>query len=433
MTFARILGLLAGSLGTRIGGAVLGLLTQFILARNLPPDEVGTIFLTMSTAAIACLIVTAGYPTLALTELPRLQYQNRARLLRSFHGAFLRDWLMLTALYAVIIFMLLWFLPLPANLKLALALGSMSAPASSFLRYFGSLANSRKLYALSQIPDSIVRPGLFLLYILVRFAVFGEPGLLEILAAFVVANTLTAVVNHFAFGSARLPISSWHDADTRYSKVLRSRALPLIVVSGITTMFADIVTLLGGFLMPAADVAILGLTIRLAAIAGFAIQTAQQFALPDLATAITSRDRDGEVRLLGRLNGVTLAVVVAGLIAVIILGKWLLSWFGTQYTAGAGLLVMFMIAQSVRAFSGMNQHLLSIAGFQMRTAGACLAALAILCSVWLLLSGGLGLYAVGVAVIAAEIAWGIILAVQSQTLTGRRGDFLWILSRWKSQ
>jgi hypothetical protein len=36
---------------------------------------------------------------------------------------------------------------------------------------------------------------------------------------------------------------------------------------------------------------------------------------------------------------------------------------------------------------------------------------------------------VGLAVIAAELCWGLIVGGETQRLTGRRGDLFWLLSR----
>ena len=428
MTITRLLALIAGSVGIRIGGAVLGLTTQLILARNFPQAEVGAVFLTMSMAAIGCLIVTAGYPTLALTQLPRFKYLKSHALVHAFHGAFLKDGIRLLILFCAVVGILAYALPLDRNLFLAIIFGALSAPGSSMLRYFGSLSNSLKRFALSQVPDSIIRPGLFLVYILARFATGGHPSLIEVLLAFVVANTLAAIINHFALGDDRLRLSDWKSSRPGLTKILRARALPLIIVSGVMTMFADIVTALGGFLLPADDVAVLGLTLRLAALAGFAIQTAQQFALPDLAGAVTARDPVLAHRLLLRLNIVTITVIMLGLLFVSIASGWLLSLFGPNYAQGRWLLVLFMAAQSIRALSGMNQHLLSLGGFQMRTAWACILSVFILVACWLIFVRQFGLLGVGFAVIAAELAWGIMLASQAQTLLSRRGDILWLMA-----
>ena len=109
-----------------------------------------------------------------------------------------------------------------------------------------------------------------------------------------------------------------------------------------------------------------------------------------------------------------------------VFGGWLLSLFGANYAAGHFLLVLFLLGQSIRALSGMNQNLVSIAGKQMRSAMACVIGLVIFAGTWALLQNSFGLNAAGIAVIVAELSWAVALAAQAQSILGRRGDLLWL-------
>ena len=57
--------------GVRFGGAAMGLVSQILLARLLPQEDVGVVLMGMSAAAILSLMMTAGYPSLTMTILPR--------------------------------------------------------------------------------------------------------------------------------------------------------------------------------------------------------------------------------------------------------------------------------------------------------------------------------------------------------------------------
>ena len=67
-------------------------------------------FMGMSAAAFISLLITGGYPILAITCLPRYYALGRKNLVRAFHAAFLRDslWISLAtfALAAVVYFWL---------------------------------------------------------------------------------------------------------------------------------------------------------------------------------------------------------------------------------------------------------------------------------------------------------------------------------------
>ena len=106
----------------------------------------------------------------------------------------------------------------------------------------------------------------------------------------------------------------------------------------------------------------------------------------------------------------------------IVFGPFILGIFGPDYKSAHWPLVLFMVSQLFRAAGGMNQHLLSLEGYQMRSAGACVVAMALLAGAAFVLTPSLGLLGMAIAVIIAEAAWAAILGVQAQRHAGQRGD-----------
>jgi len=429
MTFGKMLRLMIGSMGLRLVGAGLGFLTQFVLARSFLPADVGMIFLTMSIAAVTSMVAAVGYPQLALTQLPRFYSLGLPRLVSAFHGAFLRDLVVACALVYGVGLLTAQFAPIDSASRLAIAFGTLSAIPSAFVRYNSAIANSLRFYQLSFLPDFVVRPALFLGYVLIALGLGVGLSLPWVLAAYVGSNVVVTVLMGAIVWTKRLRLSDWVAAQPALSAALRKRSIALAIVSAVTVMFADIVTMIGGLLLPHDALAVLGLCVRLAGIAGFVIQSTQQFILPDLTEAVIKREDHLASRLLMRLNLLSLLTLAAGLVFVIALGGPLLGLFGETYRNGHLLLVLLLIGQSIRALSGMNQSLLSIGGKQVRTAGACIVGLVIFVASWMVLAPALGLLAAGVAVIIAEFCWALMLAAQAQSLLGRRGDLLWLLTR----
>ena len=427
MTVGKMLRLLAGSVSARFAGAGIGLMTQLVLTRSFTQSDVGVIFMAMSMAGLFSLIVSLGYPPLAMTLLPRFQTLGRSPMLRAFHGAFLRDWSALTIAIFAATALTVMFLPLDPGLRLALIFGCISANASSLLRYYSAIANVERRFTLSYVPDSIFRPGLFFIYIVSAFFLGVSLSLPHVLWAFVVSNIAVAVGIMLVMRKQGLRLGDWFLVRPTLQAPLRRRATALGVIAAVTTMFADIVTIIGGLIMPHSDVALLGLAIRLSAIAGYVIQSSQQFVLSDLTQALTRHDNQTANALLIRMNLMTITITVIGLAVTIVAGRFFLGFFGPAYQQGQWLLVLLMCGQAVRALSGMNQNLLSIGSHQVRSAWASLTGLIVLVVSWLLLEPWFGLYSVGFAVIIAEISWAVTLARQVAKKMGRRGDIFWLL------
>ncbi len=431
MKLSRMLGMMAGLVGMRFAGAGLNLLSQIVFTHIFEPADFGIIMLCMSTAAFISLFATVGYPWLALTQLPRLKSLSLESAWQKFHGAFLHDSAKATAAIYILVFLATLFLPISAGAKLALSFGCLSAPASMLLRYDSAVANSIRSFTLSYAPDFIFRPALLLGYIVFTSAMGWNISVQHAMLAFVAVLYLVGVGQAIILGSNGVLPQNWRANRPLFTKGLRARAMPLALVAAVATSFSDIVTMVGGLLLPSSDVALLAVAIRLAAIAGFIIQVAQQFVLPDLSEALTMRESQTAHHLLTRLNLMTLAIIIAALLGSIVLGPFALNLFGAHYVAAQSLLVAFMVGQSVRAFSGMNQQLLSIAGYQSKTVVACLVALTMLVGGSMLLVPRLGLLGIGYAVIAAEMSWSLMLAAQAQRLTGHRGDIFWLLANRK--
>ena len=429
MTLGKMIQLALGSVGSRLVGAGISLITQLVLTRSFLAAEVGVIFLAMSMAAIFSLIVSAGYPSLSLTQLPRFQALGLNRLIAAFHGAFLRDFAAVTAILFAIVAVLVMFAPFDPGMRIALIFGCLSAVPSGLMRYNGSLANTLRRYKLAFLPDFIFRPGLFFIYIAGAYLLGFHLSLIHVLWAFIASNTIVAIVWAIFMSGDGLKFSHWRQAKPKLTAALRNRLIALTVVAAVTTLFSDVVTLIGGFFLPHEQVALLGLAIRLASLAGFVIQASQQFVLNDLTHAITIHDSQTANSILMRMNLMTIGTVVAALLAALFFGRYFLSFFGAIYAEGHWLLVLFILGQAVRAVSGMNQHMLSIGGYQVRSALACVIGVMILVVGWLIFQPFFGLVGVGLAVIAAELAWGLIVGTETQRLTGRRGDMFWLIGQ----
>lgn len=426
MKLSHMIGKLVGVVGSRFIGAGLGFASQFVLARLLPVEDVGVVFLAMSAAAFVSLALIGGYAMLALTQVPRLIELGKPRLLNRFHQSALWDASVMLLLSIIVVALALWTVNFSHGQKLALIFGLISAPVSALLRYNSVVANSIRRFGLSYVPDFLVRPALLLGGLLVPW-VFGLSfGVTSVLILFVGIVYVVAAVQNIMLGGQSLLAAGIAKPRRRFAAALRGRVLSLAIVSAVALAFADIVTLVSGLILPEHDVAIVGVAVRLAAIAGFVLQAGQQFILPDLTQALVRRDNKLASSLLMKINLTTLAVVVAALLGSIILGRYVLSFFGPDYAAGATLLVLFIVGQAVRGLGGMNQHLLSLNGKQLRTAGACLLSLAIFFCLSTFLCHNMGFVGMGYAVIASELAWQLALAAQAQKLTGRRGDLLWL-------
>lgn len=412
--------------GLRAGGAAIGLATQIALARLLSQNDVGLVFLAMSATSVLGLLATLGYPSLTMTSTARYLALKRARLLDSFKALLVRDTVLLSLVLLAAVAITVIALPLSPEFRTAFVFAALSLLAANLLRLNSALANSHRRFTLSYLPDFLLRPGLLFLFILAAWMLQWPIGTTGILWAFTVFNTIVALGQAWVLGRHGLQ-PRWQTVSRRFAAPLRSRALALVVVFAVASAFGDLVTIIGGLFLAAEDVAVLGVAIRLAALAGFVTQALQQIVLPDLAQVLVRNNAFEIHRLLLQVNVLSLASIAVLTVAIAVAGPWLLQLFGPDYVPGHWPLVVLMLSQVLRAASGLNQHLLSITGHQVRTASTCVFVLALLFAASSVLAPTYGTMGIAVAVLIADAAWAILLAFQAGRYTGRRGDIVGLL------
>lgn len=423
MSLAHLIRRLFSAVGARAAAAAFGLLSQLALARVFSPADVGIFLLTMSVMAFASLLMTGGYPALGFTYLARYQSLARKSLVAAFHAAALRTTLALTVVMAILS-VIAYVTPALEHMRPAILYGALAAPGLALIRLNNAAANSLRRFDLSFIPDFMLRSGFLLAAIIAIITLAPQPQMVWILWAIVISTYVAAAIQALLLGRSGVVAKVFPGQRRSLTAFYRIRAAALLVGAFVSFTFAEIVTLVAGLLLPTHDVAVVGIAVRLAAIAGFVVQTMQLIAIPDLTDTMARGTRAEADRLMRRTNLVNFALMVAAILVTLALGDWVLSLFGPDYLAGKWALVLFLICQMVRSAGTMNNHLLSLGGYQTRTAIVCAIALAVLIGAAAGLTPYLGLMGIGWAALIAECVWAIGLALSAQSLAGRRGDLL---------
>lgn len=428
MTMWRILSLASSLMGARLAGAGLGFAVQLALARTLAPKAVGTVMLGMSLAAFFSLIVTAGYPALGVTTAARYQSLGRGRLASAYFGTALRDTALIAAFGLALLAATLWLQPMAPYLREAAIFGAFAAMPHALMRLNNIAANSLRRFSLSFVPDFVARPALLLVTIALMIAYSGHTDSWHVLVAFTGVNLGVAAIQAVLLGRQGALAGLSATVRGKMGPILRKRAVPLVLVALVSVAYSDLVTLLAALFLPPAEVAIVGVAIKVATLAGFVTHALQQFVLRDL-TAAMARGAAGEVRsLLWQTNVTSLGLMLAAVAVAVLGGDLLLQVFGESYRAGHWALVLFMVSQLMRAGGGMNMHLLSLRGEQAQTAFMCFLSIVVLVAVSAIAVPRLGLVGIAVAVAVADTFWAIALAALVRRDSGKGGD---ILAVWR--
>jgi O-antigen/teichoic acid export membrane protein len=414
--------------GARLAGAAFGLLSQILLARTFSQHDVGMALLAMSAAGVISLLMTAGYPMLSIGYLARYYTLGRTSLVRAFYAAARRDMLALSLVLLPAIAIGAQLLPLHAETRTAMMIGCIGAIPYAAMRLNNSAANALKRFSLSFVPDFVFRPLLLLAFIAAMILLWPRFPISLVLWAFIAIAAIVAGFQAHKLGPDNAFKDLLRPQRHALARFYRGRAGALLVSALVTITFADMVTLVSGLFVGPAEVAVLGIAVKLAALVGFITQSSQVFIMRDLTAAMARGTRREVQGLILRTNLASLLVMAAALAGAAAFGEFALSLFGEGYVLGFWALLLFLVSQALRAASSMNIHLLSLSGHQLQTAIACALYMAALIAGMAWLAPRHGINGAALAVVIADVLWAGALAVFARKYAGHGADIVAAMS-----
>jgi O-antigen/teichoic acid export membrane protein len=408
----------------RLLGAGIGFATQVVLARTLPQGELGLFYLATSVAVIAGILGCLGFPAV----LVRFQVRYRGRARADLSGSLLATsrragGLVALALGAAIAAYAGLWPGLPHNLRLALLIGAIAAPPIAITRVVGAYAAGFRLFKLNLVPDLLVRPFLFFAFVLCAAFLLPPLTLGRALGAFAVLLYAQWLLQAVLLRRLLPDLAAPRPLRAGIARAWVGAALPLVAVILFAEFFADLAIMVAGLFASPHELAAFAIAVKIAMLAGFAIQVGYQIAFPDLAEAHRARDGQALMRAARLSNVIGLGSALAATIVVIVAGDRVLAIFGPAFARWHGVLVLLMFGQIMRALGGPNVQMLTLGGQQKALAWACgLSALTLLVLDAVLMPrfGAGGAVA---AVLGASAVWTALLAWLLKTRMGVRVDF----------
>ncbi len=267
----------------------------------------------------------------------------------------------------------------------------------------------------SQLPDSLVRPGVFGVLLLIAYVASGT---LTALAA--MALNLVSVIVALVFGLALL-VRQVPDQMRASASRFRSRhwlreAVPFALAATATTLMNQIDVVLVGALAGATAAGLYSVAARGAALALFGA-LAVNTTLAPAAAHLWTRNERARLQFVvtrGARGALLFALVVAALLCVF--GDQFLLLFGPEFSAAYATLVVLAITQVIDCGFGIGGLMLSMTGFQGLNFAAIAFAVVLRIAIGIALIPTLG--SLGAAVAAAVAI--TIMNVIATYFCGRR-------------
>src|SRR5680860_322261 len=422
----------------RVAGALAGFVTQVVLARTLLASSLGVFYSVTSLAAVVGLVAAHGYPAIAPRFMSRYREQGKESLIAAFVARARKDAAVYVTITTAAVLAVAAFWPsLSFEARAATIAAALSIPANAALRLNGSLAAAIRRFGLAYLPDTCFRPFVLLAGILVLIAAGVTLTAANVTALLTVVFVGLALVQYFLVRKdiphvetvAGAAVVGAAVAPKRLVKLWRREATPLILVALFTYFFADVDILIVTPLLPSAETAIVGLSLKLALLVGFAVQVAHQVVVPDLADAHARKEHSAIRHVVLKALAFPLTVTLAALAVVALWGETILSLFGPEFTGAKIPLLILLACQLLRAVFGPNVPLLTVIGAQRQNAALAVSALVVLVVSNVVLAPAYGVLGAAIAVAIATLFWLGACSVVLARLSGLRTDAVYLIGK----
>ena len=414
---------------SRLAAAGLTLITQVYLARWLSADALGHFFLATSMAAFIAIVGSCGFPMVVTRFVVR--YRHRPSLAAQFMATARHRALIVSLFLGVMAIAAVYLWPgMSPDARRAVAIGCLAAPGFVLIRIGAAAAIADRRFALAYLPDLVGRPVLLLVVIALLSLSGTERQLTWILAAFAGLALLHGIWQNLALRHShrssrqRLAPERGH-AGAQQRRLVRAwtrAAIPFTAALLLMAAFADIIVLTAGLFLSPADLAVLGVSVKLAMIVAFIQTAACKMLQPDFAEAVQTGNRIRFSRTIGQANALALMIAFGALAAVLASGDFALSLFGSHFISGQQALIILLAGQAVAVAGGPALQILTLGKGQIAVTRSSMTAIAVLPILMAALTPGYGLVGAALAVVVTQAIWSVLLSFAACRMTGIRCD-----------
>lgn len=358
------------SLAVKIASTGLLFATTVLLARLLGPKGYGTYAYAYSIAMLLAMPANGGLQNLVLRETARGMAQDRLELVRGLwkwgDRAALAVSLAVIGIIGSILVVWQWRAEALRGKTLLWALALVPFISLSALR--GAALRGLKLVVTGQLPESVFRPGLFLLAIVCTAILAGvtlSPALAMVLhvgAAFLAFLTASVLLWRYA----PPPLGKIEPSIDARAWLNSGMVLALIGCLGVVNNQASTVIL--GLFEPMDQVGIYRVAVQVATLASFGLQTVNMVVAPRFADLYARGHKERLQRLVTGSARVVLAFNMVLTAGFVLLGRPFFSLvFGAKFAASYLPLLILLTGQIVNSAAGSVGFLLNMTGYERET------------------------------------------------------------------
>ncbi len=353
-----------GTLAANLLGAGLAVALQVYLARQLGVEEFGVYTWVYNLLLLLALLGILGIDTALVRFVAQYRVQAEWGRLAGLLAWGRRTVLGASGLVALGLGLtgLVWAERWGPALAATMVAGAVVLPLLALTGWQeGALKGFRRVLP-AQLPDQLIRPLALLGLVAGLVAVAGRPLLAwETMLATIAATAVGAAYGAWALARARRA-EAQPAAPEVFAREWMAVSFPLLLVSGMRFLLQQTDVLVVGAVLGTREAGIYAVATRLTRLVALGLLAVNAISAPLTAELFAAGDKGGLERMTLTAAWLSTAACVPAALALVWLREPVLRFFGPEFLAGAGVLVLLALAQVVNAMTGPVGWLLNMTG-----------------------------------------------------------------------
>lgn len=410
----------AGSAGLRLVGMGLGFLVGVQLARSLGVEGYGVYGLAMAIISVLTVPTEFGLPQLLTREVAAAHTRHDAGTIHAILRWSTKVSLIMAVLIgvALLIWLMAWGGGLQSSLALPVLAGALLVPVAAQVSLRCATLRGLQQIVKGELPDVLLRPLFFSILLLVVPWVLG-PLTPTMAMALGVVSAFTALLFAQHLLAQMLPVQ--HDEGKRHlpTGAWWLSALPMAATNGLGVLRGQLLVLMLGLLLTAADVGQYRIATSILMLVLFPVSVLNTALAPSIASLHVAGDRVALRKVLLALSAGSAVGVLLLSIPFFVLGDWLVPLvFGAGFDAANSVLVILCGGLFLSNLFGGNVVLLNMTGHHRDVMLVSAASLVVLVVAGYGLVAQLGLQGAALAYVVSNISSDILMWVMARKRLG---------------
>lgn len=402
-----------GSFVIKIVGAAIALVTQIVLARLLGVSEYGKYVYALTWIGLIGLLAKHGMDTALTRFVPAYNANLEWRLLRGILRHSSRSVLLVSILCAVAggIAVVLLRARMESGLADVLLLSFILLPIISLTALRQATMQALRHVVLAQLPDNVVRPVVLLaVAVVLAVAMAGPLNAMHVMSANIAAAAVAFVIGGRLLLNV-LPKEIWSaETEARGSEWLRA-SMPMFFISGMNVVMSQTDIVMIGPMLGSDAAGMYAAVTRVTGLVGFGLVAVNSIVAP-MISELYSVHRYAQLQKMITMSarGVFVFTIVVCL-GLGLFGEFILGFFGAEFRAGYGPLLVLLVGQAVNALAGSVGFLMIMTGHQTQAAVIVFASAVANIALNAILIPRFGLMGAASATAATTALWNIAMLV----------------------